>query len=112
MSEAELQSAVIECAQLLGWKVAHFRAAQTAQGWLTPVQADGKGFPDLVLIHSGHHKVLFVELKAKAGRLSVEQQDWLHRLLTASCSHLGVEVWRPDDWISGHVERVLRGATS
>lgn len=48
ISEAELQSAVIELARTLGYRVAHFRAARTAQGWRTPVEADGAGFPDLV----------------------------------------------------------------
>ena len=51
MSEAVLQDAVIELANLKGWTVAHFRPAQNARGdWRTPVAAQGKGFPDLVMV--------------------------------------------------------------
>jgi hypothetical protein len=107
--EAELQAAVIECAQILGWRVAHFRAAKTERGWRTPVQGDGKGFPDLVLVNGRLGRVMFVELKAAAGRVSVEQDDWLGRLMLATGSNLQVAVWRPKDWISGEIERVLRG---
>lgn len=101
MSEAELQRAVIECARALGWRVAHFRPAQTRAGrWVTPVSADGAGFPDLVLARNG--VVLFVELKTEKGRMSDEQAKW--RLALPA-----MFLWRPADWVSGHVERVLRG---
>ena len=33
MTEADYQKAIIELARLLGFKVAHFRAAKTAHGW-------------------------------------------------------------------------------
>jgi hypothetical protein len=109
VTETQLQSAVIECAQLLGWRVAHFRPAKTERGWRTPVQGDGKGFPDLVLVHTRQRRVLFVELKSAAGVVSAEQQDWLQRLMFATGRNLQVALWRPDDWVSGEVERVLRG---
>ncbi len=103
MNEAELQSAVIELAQLLGYRVAHFRPAMNARGeWRTPVQADGKGFVDLVLVKD---RVLYRELKSARGTLSVEQQDWLHALKLAGAD---VDVWRPDDWTSGAIEAELR----
>ena len=80
MTEKELQAAVIELAQTFGWKVAHFRPAMNARGdWRTPVAADGKGFPDLVMVSST--TVAFVELKSKKGRLSTEQKEWLEALL-------------------------------
>lgn len=91
--EAQWQATVIDAAQLLGWRVAHFRAAQTRTGsWVTPVAADGAGFPDLVLVRD---RVVFVELKSQLGRLSDSQQEWLDSLAAA-----GVEayVWRPSDW--------------
>lgn len=102
MTERELQTAVIECAQLLGWHVAHFRPAQTANGWRTPVEANAAGFPDLTLIRD---RILFAELKSDRGVLSVAQEVWIDAIDRA-----GVEahVWRPDDWTSGRIETHLR----
>lgn len=92
MSEADWQEQVIDLAHLYGWKVAHFRPARTDKGWRTPVAADGKGFPDLVLVRD---RVLAVELKADGGKLTVEQRHWLDAFHDA-----GVEaaVWRPRDF--------------
>jgi hypothetical protein len=105
VTETELQDAVIGCARLLGWLVAHFRPALTKHGWRTPVAADGKGFPDLVLAHP-LHGVLWRELKDAAGKVTVEQAIWLSRLEAAGAD---VAVWRPADWLNGEIERQLRG---
>jgi len=91
--EADFQRAVIELAQWRGWRVAHFRKAQNRRGdWRTPVAADGRGFPDLVLVRE---RVLFVELKTDSGRVSPEQRAWLESLRAAGA---GAHVWRPRDW--------------
>jgi hypothetical protein len=102
MSEAQLLANVIELAHLFGWRVAHFRPAMTKHGWRTPVSADGKGFPDLVLVRD---RVLFVELKAQRGRTSPEQLEWLAALSNAGASPT---VWRPAEWVDGTIEQVLR----
>lgn len=104
MSEAELQAATIELAHLLRWRVAHFRPARTAHGgWRTAVAGDGAGFCDLVLVRDW---VIFVELKSAKGHLTPEQVSWRDVLVAAGCEwHL----WRPADWTSGEIERVLRG---
>jgi hypothetical protein len=101
ITERGFQVAVIQAARVLGWKVAHFRPAQTNKGWRTPVAADGAGFPDLVLVRD---RVLFCELKTAKGKLSAAQADWLEALASA-----GAEAYcfTPDDW-SSEVERVLR----
>jgi hypothetical protein len=92
VTEAAFQTSVIDLARVTGWMVAHFRPARTEQGWRTPVAADGKGFPDLVLVRE---RVIFAELKSDTGRLSDDQHAWLAALEAA-----GVEayVWRPDDF--------------
>ena len=100
MTEADWQGQVIAFARLRGWLVAHFRPARTAQGWRTPVTADGAGFPDLVLVRE---RVVLVELKSEAGRVSVEQRRWLIALEAAHAEHY---LWRPSDW--PQVEAVLR----
>lgn len=103
MTERDLQYAVIGLAQTLKWKVAHFRPARTEQGWRTPVQADGKGFPDLVLAKPG--RLIFAELKGDRGRLSAEQKAWINVL---GATDAEVYVWTPDEWLNGAIETILR----
>lgn len=91
-TERGFQGAVVDLARLTGWRVAHFRPAQTALGWRTPVEADGQGFPDLVLVRE---RVLWRELKADRGRLTAEQRAWISALAAAGED---VAVWRPRDW--------------
>lgn len=81
-------------ARVLGWRVAHFRPAQTKRGWRTAVAGDGAGFPDLVLVHRAKERVIFAELKSQRGKLAPEQVEWREALLAA-----GVEYycWRPAD---------------
>lgn len=99
-TEAGFQAAVIAYAQLKGWRVAHFRPARTNKGWITPVAADGAGFPDLVMVRRG--LLLFAELKAENGRLTDQQMDWIDDLGAAA----PVRIWRPSDW--PEIERMLR----
>jgi hypothetical protein len=98
--EADWQRVVVDAAHAFGWRVAHFRPALTEKGWRTPVEADGKGWPDLVLVRD---RVIYAELKSKTGRLSADQVEWVRRLERA-----GQEcyVWRPGDF--AEVERILR----
>lgn len=108
MTERQLQDAVIECARLLGWKVAHFRPAKTEKGWRTPVEADGKGFPDLVMVHQSGH-LIFAELKSDKGVMSAEQVDWMRALAEAAISdRVRFFCWRPSHWIAGDIEKALR----
>ena len=101
VTEREFQKAVIEAARVLGWRVAHFRAARTSRGWRTPVEADGAGFPDLCMVRDD--RVVFAELKAETGKLRGEQAAWLADLGAAGQS---VHVWRPSDW--DVIEEALR----
>lgn len=109
VSEESLQSAVIDLAQLRGWKVAHFAPARTEKGWRTPVRADGKGFPDLVLVKG--RRLIFAELKSQKGRVSPEQAAWLDALsgdaflAPGEYRDVEVKVWRPADW--PEIEAVL-----
>ena len=103
-SEKGFQRCVIELAHLLGYMVAHFRHGRiTRDGqeiYVVPVGADGKGFPDLVLV--GRGRVIFAELKSKKGRLSPEQKIWIE---TLEANGAEVHVWRPADFET--VKKVL-----
>lgn len=98
-NERGFQEQVIDLARLFGWRCAHFRAAMSRSGrWMTPVQADGAGFPDLVLTKDG--RLIFAELKAERGVLSQQQADWLSALSLVSrhSAHVTAVVWKPRDW--------------
>jgi len=100
ITENEFQQQVIDLCHLLGWRVAHFRGVriQRKDGsvyYQTPVQADGKGFVDLVLVNKEKKRVIFSELKTDKGRLSPEQKEWIEDLREAGQE---VYIWRPKDW--------------
>lgn len=104
-TEADFAKTVIALAQLHGWRVAHFRPARVmrrgVEKYETPIGANGRGFPDLVLAHP-HRGLLFVELKTDAGKLTAEQAVWLVDLQNAGAE---TGVWRPRDW--PEIETVL-----
>lgn len=93
ISEADFQDQIIELAHLCDWTVAHFRPAMKSDGsWRTAVQADGTGFPDLVLVRE---RVIFAEIKTEQGQPSPEQYCWLLGLKEAGQE---VYLWQPSDW--------------
>lgn len=106
MTGKELQAAVVDLARTLGWLVAHFASVPVKRGghviWMTPVQADGKGFPDLLLLRE---RQLFVEIKGDGDRLRPEQRRWLD---AAAIAGEQAVVWTPKDWgEGGPIEREL-----
>lgn len=99
MLEKDFQKEVIRLANMFGWRVAHFRTAMNGRGhYMTPVAADGKGFPDLCLVRrrtfARAKRVLFAELKGPDGRLSADQKEWIADLEDAGAE---VYVWKPKD---------------
>ena len=93
-------SAVIRLGKLRGWIVAHFRPGRTAKGWATPVQADGKGFPDLFMLRPARRKgdcsrVIGAELKVGKNQPTPEQRRWLDAMRAVG---IEVRLWRPEDW--------------
>ena len=92
--ERDFLNNVLELANFLRWRRAHFRPAMTKWGWRTPVQADGRGFPDLILVRPP--RLLVVELKSDKGTLSVFQEEWL--LDFRGVPGVEVYVWKPVDW--------------
>ncbi len=96
ITEADFQQQVIDLAHFHGWKVAHFRPAKTEKGWRTAVAADGKGFPDLVLVHPGKKKIIYAELKGQpSSPISIDQEEWLIALYNAGAE---AHIWRPADF--------------
>ncbi len=108
MTGKELQDAVVELARTLGWRVAHFKPVLaaypgSAKRWMTPVAADGKGFPDLLMVRE---RQLVVEIKGDKDRLRPDQNVWLSAFRTAGEPAV---VWTPKDWgIDGSIEQELK----
>jgi len=104
MTEAALQSCVLDYARLTGWRAVHFRPAQNDSGrWLTPIEGD-PGWPDLVLARPG--RLVVAELKSARGRVEPDQQAWI-TLLGSVGGAVSVYVWRPVDWLDGTIRRIL-----
>lgn len=104
ITEAAWQRQITDLAEILGWQWAHFRPAQTAHGWRTPVSGPiGAGWPDLMLARRRDGRFLLVETKAARGVVTAAQRE-VHDLLRA-CG-LTVYVWRPGDFDT--IAEVLR----
>jgi len=100
MSEAELQSNVIEAAEALGYLVAHVNDSRRQKA---------EGLPDLLMIRSGDRPI-FAELKREpaGGRrtdLTHAQEVWRDVLIFSKQRYF---LWRPSDWLNGTIQRVLQ----
>ncbi len=98
----ELQKGIIELARRLGWRVAHTPPIPTERGWRTAVAADGKGFPDLLMVRD---RVIVAEVKGDTDRMKKEQHEWLSAFRLAG---IAAHVWTPESWRSGEIERILQ----
>ena len=89
MREAEFQAAVIELAELQGWRCYHTHDSRRSQ----------PGYPDLTLCRPP--RLIFAECKTDTGRTSDDQDAWLdvlNHVQNAVPEHVLVAVWRPCMW--------------
>lgn len=107
ITEAQLQSAIMDLALVFGWRRAHFRPAQLPSGKWATHMSGSTGWPDLALAR--HGVLILAELKRAGKHPTPEQLAWLDVLRTVP--GVVAVVWRPEDWRSGEVERVLRGGS-
>lgn len=105
MREDALVANIVRLAAQNGWRAMHQLPAMDARGrYRTAIQGH-EGFPDLVL--ASRLGVLFVECKREVGSLEPDQRAWRDALLSSGADW---RLWRPRDWFSGHIERVLEPA--
>ena len=97
VSESQLQRDVLQLAARLGWLAYHVYDSRKS--------GPDKGFPDLILAKAGRVPIA-AELKMERGHLSMAQRQWL----AALAGSFDVYIWRPRDWSSGRIERVLIGS--
>lgn len=104
MSEPELQNNVIDLAMLKHWWVYHTHDSRRSH----------KGFPDLVLVRNGY--LIFAELKSEKGVLRAAQHVWadelnkveaLNKMQSASGGNVAIYLWRPSNYLSGEIQKVL-----
>jgi hypothetical protein len=101
MTETQLQTAVLDRCRVYQLRAVHFRPARTAQGWRTPVQADGAGWPDATIVGS---KLIIRELKAQGAYPTAGQRVWLDALTAAG---IDACVWKPVDLLTGRIDHEL-----
>jgi hypothetical protein len=114
MSEADLLRAVTDFLEWRGWRWSHFHDSrrQVAPGVFVGDRA-AAGFPDIVAVRPP--RLLFIELKSEKGKLEPEQDAWLvdvqrvaDELRGSTDARIEVHEWRPSQWHSGLIERLLR----
>jgi hypothetical protein len=102
MNGKMLQAAAVEIAHARGYIAAHFTTVTDSRGFArTPVAADGKGFPDLILVG---RKVVAVEVKGDGDRMRSEQEVWLEAFSKAGVETL---VLTPKAYREGALEALL-----
>ena len=104
--EADFQAAVIELAELQGWRVYHTHDSRKSP----------PGFPDLTMVRG--HELIFAELKIDSPKSvpTVEQKEWLADLrrvaihvsdeMPVGKPVIRVRLWRPALW--PEIEQVLK----
>jgi hypothetical protein len=92
MTEAQLQRHVEHAARQLGYRTYHTWNSMRSE----------PGFPDLICIRMT--RLIVAELKRDGKKPTKVQDDWLFAF-----EHVGAEVyvWRPADWKSGEIARIL-----
>ena len=86
MSEKEVCSALEDALELGGWLWSHHPDSRRLHGQ--------PGMPDYVAVHTVTNRVLFIEAKTTAGRLTKRQQKWGERLAASKADYWVV---RPTD---------------
>ena len=94
ITEKQWLQQVRDLARLLGWLEYHTYDSRRSS----------PGFPDLVLVHRAHRRLIFAELKRERGRVSPAQQEWFDALREAGQE---AYVWRPSEFEAVH--RILKG---
>ena len=94
-NEKMFQDAIMEFAQFNAWRRVHFRPARVLRGgkeiYETPIDGDGKGFPDTEFVRE---RIVKAELKFGRRKPTAEQLQWLD-----AYERVGVEayLWYPKD---------------
>lgn len=89
VKERELLATVRQALRLAGWLTYHTNRSDRSE----------PGFPDIVAVHKGQRRLIFVELKTETGKLSTEQQTWVRALEAVAETAREKSGCRIDVWI-------------
>lgn len=95
LSETQLQGLVTDLATQLGFLWFHDHDSRRNKA----------GLPDLILVHPRTGRTIYAELKSATGKERPDQTKWLAALRIRNEAYL----WRPADWFSGEIPRILMG---
>jgi len=86
-SEKAFDAQVVDLIKRFGWRWVGFHKLPVniagpggQKRFLTPIRGDGKGWPDLFLLHPRWGRIMWIELKASDGRPAPDQLVWLYLL--------------------------------
>lgn len=99
-SESDFQKHVVQLAKTYGYTLTYHTADS---------RRSNPGFPDLVLLHGKTGKLIFAELKTQSGRVSADQESWINTIRIGGTT---AEIWRPIDYVSGQIQKVLKGGAT
>lgn len=98
-----VEQAIADLLSLYRWRWVHSRPARTQSGWRTALSG-AAGFPDFHAVRPP--RLLYIEVKSGAAKLSAEQNTW--RQLLLQVPQVEHYVWGPAELASGVVQEVLR----
>ena len=98
MTETQLQTAIIGYAELMGWRIYHVTNVHNKLRSHTSV-----GFPDLHMVRG--KRIVYAELKNATELRTFEQGEWAEAIQQTPAEYY---LWRPDDWMAGRVDEVLK----
>jgi hypothetical protein len=93
-TEEQFQQAVIQYAQLMGWRVYHTRNSKGSE----------PGFPDLFCVRAHFapngicERAECVIAELKSGAKVTDDQRWWLAALDSIATNVRTYLWRPDDW--------------
>jgi hypothetical protein len=87
--EKLFQDQVMQIAKMNGWLIHHPTPHQVRPGVF---RSDGAGVPDLMLISTKGHGIIWAELKIETGRLTPIQEQWGKCIKANGGEYY---VWRP-----------------
>lgn len=97
MPEKMLQQHIMDWCNVHDWLAYHTFDSRKSK----------EGFPDVVAVKG--YRLVIAELKREGEKPTFKQQRWLNRLgnIAALARQVEVYVWRPSDWLSGEIQKVL-----
>ena len=98
MTETQLQAAIIEYAELMGWRIYHVTNVHKRLRSHT-----SEGFPDLHMVRG--KRIVYAELKNATEKRTEEQNEWAEAIERTPAEYY---LWRPGHWMSGCVDAILR----